>query len=58
MLYRNVPTQTRFADLPATTDVIVPVPDPYPGGVIDLADSLQGGQPSRDSRVAPASKAK
>lgn len=44
VLYRNVPTQTRFADLPATTDVIVPVPDPYPGGVIDLA-GLPVGSP-------------
>lgn len=36
VLYTNVPAQHNCADLPVTTDAIVPVPDPYPGGVIDL----------------------
>jgi hypothetical protein len=53
VLYRAVPTGGALLSLPATTDVIVPVPGGYPAAPIDLAglptDSpllarLRGGQ--------------
>jgi hypothetical protein len=37
VLYRNVPTNGARFGLPATTDVVVPVPSGYPGALIDLA---------------------
>jgi hypothetical protein len=37
ILYRAVPTDGIRLGLPAATDVVVPVPDGYPAGMIDLA---------------------
>lgn len=37
VLYRGVPTGGERVGLPAVSDVIVPVPDGYPGSLIDLA---------------------
>jgi hypothetical protein len=37
VLYRNVPTNGAQFGLPATTDVVVPVPPGYPASMIDLA---------------------
>jgi len=37
VLYRGVPTGGASKGLPSVTDVVVPVPDGYPAGVIDLA---------------------
>jgi hypothetical protein len=44
VVYRSVPTGSRTVDLPASSDVIVPVPSGYPGGMIDLA-GLPVGSP-------------
>ncbi len=44
VLYRTVPTGGAPRGLPATTDVIVPVPGGYPGSAIDLA-GLPAGSP-------------
>src|SRR5207249_4896068 len=37
VLYRAVPTDGASRGLPLVTDVVVPVPDGYPGSLIDLA---------------------
>ena len=37
VVYRDVPTAGEALGLPATTDVVVPVPDGYPAALIDLA---------------------
>lgn len=44
ILYRDVPTDGASRGLPATTDVIVPVPPGYPAAMIDLA-GLRIGSP-------------
>src|SRR5687768_13320589 len=44
VLYRDVPTAGGRRGLPPVTDVIVPVPSGYPGGMIDLA-GLPGDSP-------------
>jgi hypothetical protein len=44
VLYRDVPTKGASVSLPTTTDVVVPVPDGYPGAMIDLA-GLPVGSP-------------
>ena len=44
VIYFDVPTAGAPFGLPPLTDVIVPVPDPYPPGVIDLA-GLPAGSP-------------
>jgi hypothetical protein len=44
VLYREVPTAGSQAGLATATDVIVPVPEGYPAGVIDLA-GLPVGSP-------------
>jgi hypothetical protein len=42
VLYRDVPTGGGRIGLPATTDVIVPVPNGHPASVIDLAGLPMG----------------
>jgi hypothetical protein len=42
VLYRDVPTAGARVGLPATTDVIVPVPSGHPGSPIDLAGLPKG----------------
>jgi len=37
VLYREVPTSGAARGLPATVDVVVPVPDGHPAGMIDMA---------------------
>jgi hypothetical protein len=44
VLYRAVPTDGARLGLPASTDVVVPVPSGYPAAVIDLA-GLPVGSP-------------
>jgi hypothetical protein len=44
VIYRNVPTAGVRSSLPASTDVIVPVPAGYPAAAIDLA-GLPVGSP-------------
>lgn len=44
VLYRGVPTAGEPLGLPATTDVVVPVPPGYPAAMIDLA-GLPVGSP-------------
>jgi hypothetical protein len=44
VLYRAVPTGGARVGLPATTDVVVPVPPGYPASLIDLA-GLPVGSP-------------
>ena len=44
VLYRDVPTGGAPLGLPATTDVVVPVPNGYPASLIDLA-GLPVGSP-------------
>ena len=44
VLYRNVPTNGTKFQLPAVTDVVVPVPSGYAAGAIDLA-GLPVGSP-------------
>jgi hypothetical protein len=44
VLYRQVPTGGARLSLPPVTDVIVPVPNGYPGAPIDLA-GLPAGSP-------------
>ncbi len=44
VIYFDVPTGGARLGLPSLTDVIVPVPNPYPPGVIDLA-GLPAGSP-------------
>jgi len=61
VLYRGVPTGGAPLSLPATTDVIVPVPDGYPAAPIDLAglptgspllSRLRGGQNNQGNVTA------
>jgi hypothetical protein len=44
VIYRNVTTAGRARGLPERTDVLVPVPGGYPGGMIDMA-ALPLGSP-------------
>ncbi|MCR4340010.1 MAG: hypothetical protein NUW01_09000 [Gemmatimonadaceae bacterium] len=44
VIYHQVPTGGAALDLPAATDVIVPVPEGYPASMIDLA-GLPVGSP-------------
>lgn len=44
VLYRDIPTSGAKLSLPALTDVVVPVPEGYPAGMIDLA-GLPVGSP-------------
>jgi hypothetical protein len=44
VLYHQVPTNGASLNLPPSTDTIVPVPDGYPGAMIDLA-GLPVGSP-------------
>jgi hypothetical protein len=44
VLYRDVPTDGERVGLAAATDVVVPVPEGYPGSLIDLA-GLPVGSP-------------
>ena len=37
VVYFDVPTAGEERDLPVASDVVVPVPSGYPGGIIDLA---------------------